>query len=208
MDVGMAFEWLLGPILNCFESHLGSKLELSSFGNLKIEYQKEDANRVAKERQQEAPPTLGTTILKPRGGIKGEVNPSLEKEKRLKQCWKRTRSNLYTTCRQRLVGFLTPASRNFLREAGLIIRLFLRYYLFAFHPMSCMFLRDTGFIIRFFFDYFQLIMTLFLTTESRIFLRDAGLIIRLLLSYDQLIIKLFLTTASRNFLRDAGLIIK
>ena len=65
-----------------FESHLGGKLEPSWLGNLKkIEYQKEDANRMAKERQQEAPTTFGTTILRPRGGIKGGVNPSLEKEK-------------------------------------------------------------------------------------------------------------------------------
>ena len=76
----------LGTILAGFWFQVGGQDEAklapkSNIIGYQIEYQKKDANRVAKERQQEAPPTLGTTILGPRGGMKGGVNPSLEREK-------------------------------------------------------------------------------------------------------------------------------
>ena len=91
----------LGTILAGFWFQVGGQDEAklapkSNIIGYQIEYQKEDANRMAKERKQGAPAIIGTTILGPRGGIKGGVNPSLE-GKGLKQCWKRTKGNLYTT---------------------------------------------------------------------------------------------------------------
>ena len=82
--------WMaLGAILAGFWPQLGGQDEAklapkSNIIGYQIEYQKKDANRMAKERLQEALATIGTTILGPRGGIKGRVNPSLEG---LKQCW-------------------------------------------------------------------------------------------------------------------------
>ena len=72
----------LGAILAGFWLQVGRQDEAklapkSNIIGYQIEYQKKDATRVAKEQQQEAPPTIGTTILGPWGGIKGGVNPSL-----------------------------------------------------------------------------------------------------------------------------------
>ena len=79
--------WMaLGQILVGFglQAEKQDEAKLAPKSNIfeyQIQYQKEGANRIAQERQQEAPPTIGTTILEPRGGIKGGVNPSLEREK-------------------------------------------------------------------------------------------------------------------------------
>ena len=88
----------LGAILVGFWLQVGGQDEAklapkSNIIGYQIEYQKEDANRVAKERQQEAITHIGTTILGPWGGIKGGVNPSLGKGKGLLESWKRTNGN-------------------------------------------------------------------------------------------------------------------
>ena len=66
------FGWIWAPSWGARWSQIGPKSNIIGY---QIEYQKEDANRMAKERLHEAPPIIGTTILGPRGGIKGGVTP-------------------------------------------------------------------------------------------------------------------------------------